>query len=67
MKRYPQFNETDWIRECQECFHLQKDTEPINGMSDAYRNRKCKKCKSDALDYGFHNSIDPDWAEEGKK
>lgn len=41
-----------WVRTCQECFHKQEDKEPIGEMSDAYRVRVCKKCKSESLDYG---------------
>lgn len=43
-----------WIRTCQECGHKQPDTRPPQDreLTDAYRNRKCKRCKSEALDYG---------------
>ncbi len=41
-----------WIRTCQECGHRQKDVQPTREFSDAYANRKCKKCKSSGLDYG---------------
>jgi len=41
-----------FVRTCQECGHKQKDTEPKVGPTDVYRNRKCKACKSEALDYG---------------
>ncbi len=44
-----------WMRTCQECGHKQKAKPPtVQGvMSDAYRNAKCKKCKSEgSLDYG---------------
>ncbi len=48
------FKEGDWIRKCNECLHKQVDNKPSNvkALSDSYRNRKCKKCKSEALDYG---------------
>jgi transposase len=41
-----------YIRTCQECGHKQeaKDTKTYKGES--WRNLKCKKCKSEALDYG---------------
>lgn len=44
---------SEWIRTCQECENKQEDKEP-DGVtkSDAYFNRKCKKCKSEALDFG---------------
>lgn len=41
-----------WMRTCTECSHRQVDGEPQNGMTNAYRNRKCRRCKSDSLDYG---------------
>lgn len=50
----------DWIRTCQECGHKQKDRKPEKEMTDAYRNRKCKRCGSPALDYGSEPT-DPDY------
>lgn len=42
-----------WIRTCQECLHQQEDNKPPEGeLSDIYSNRKCRVCKSMALDYG---------------
>jgi len=43
-----------WIRTCQSCLHKQVDKEPSREkeLSDAYRNRECKKCGSEDLDYG---------------
>lgn len=41
-----------WIRICQECGNKQTDTQPFLTLTDVYKNRKCKKCKSEALDYG---------------
>ena len=44
-----------WIRTCQECGHKQPDSNPEaskTGFTDAYMNRKCRKCKSMGLDYG---------------
>ena len=44
-----------WIRTCQECGHKQEDRDPRAKdfyMSDAYMDRKCRKCKSMGLDYG---------------
>jgi ribosomal protein S27E len=47
-------NEQKWIRTCQECGHEQIDKPPDTSkeLTTSYRNRKCKKCKSEALDYG---------------
>lgn len=52
-----------WVRTCQECGHRQLDKEPSEGMSDAYRNRKCKRCKSESLDYGSTNYSDDSYAD----
>lgn len=43
-----------WIRTCQSCGNEQEDLEPkVQGIFTlAYENRKCKKCKSESLDYG---------------
>lgn len=41
-----------WIRTCQECDYEQKDKKPEGEPTDAYRNRLCKRCKSEGLDYG---------------
>lgn len=48
-----------WIRTCQECGHKQKAKEPkLNEvLSDNYRNSACRKCKSEALDYGSEMEI----------
>ena len=45
-----------WYRTCQECGHVQTAIEPKK-LTDSYRNSKCRKCKSEALDYG--SSSDP--------
>lgn len=51
--------ETRWIRTCQECGHEQEDKQPVYGdfLTDTYSNRKCKKCKSEALDYGKEKEV----------
>lgn len=46
-----------WYRTCQECGNVQQAIEPVGGLTDSYRNSKCRKCKSEALDYG--TSTDP--------
>jgi hypothetical protein len=58
VKRVPHWNADAWVRTCQECGHKQQDAEPqVPGeMTSAYRDRKCKKCKSEALDYGTHKA-----------
>jgi hypothetical protein len=47
-----------FIRTCQECGHKQTDTKPIGGVSDKWLAKKCKKCKSEALDYGSEQEFD---------
>lgn len=44
----------EWVRTCQECGHKQKATkpDPDKELTDSYRNSKCRKCKSESLDYG---------------
>lgn len=51
----------DWYRTCQECGHKQKAQEPNHHkeLTDSYRNSKCKRCKSEALDYGKWRLEDP--------
>lgn len=45
-----------FLRECQSCWHLQKDVCPYpNNPTRAFQDRKCRKCKSEDLDYGTTN------------
>jgi len=43
-----------WVRKCQECGHIQSAVkpDPEKPMTDSYANSKCRRCKSEALDYG---------------
>lgn len=52
---YPHLKTGAWVRTCQECGHHQADKKPAGEPSLAYCNRECKKCKSEALDYGQEN------------
>lgn len=54
---YPHIKTGAWVRTCQECGHHQADKKPHSDRepSLAYCNRECKKCKSEALDYGQEN------------
>jgi hypothetical protein len=54
-----QKTELVWIRTCQECGHRQKDKEPNRDkeLTNAYRDRLCKKCKSEGLDYGSYREM----------
>lgn len=54
------------MRMCQECGHKQVDNEPNpnEDLSDSYRDRKCKRCKSESLDYGsrvYDKEINDEW------
>lgn len=51
-----------WYRTCQECAHKQLAKQPdrSNELTNSYLNSKCRKCKSEALDYGTTMS-DPDY------
>ena len=60
----PSLPDEAWIRSCNECGHHQVDKMPLGEMTEAYRNRKCKRCKSEALDYGTSNASDDSWANE---
>jgi len=59
----------DWIRTCQECGFVQK-TKPPNQtkeLTNSYRNAKCRRCKSEALDYGKYRNTKEEnekWADE---
>lgn len=42
-----------WARTCQECGNIQAAKEPESGiLTNSYANAKCRRCKSEALDYG---------------
>jgi hypothetical protein len=41
-----------WKRTCQECGHWQLGSKPPAQLTLAFRNAKCRHCKSEALDYG---------------
>ena len=43
-----------WYRTCQECGHQQVAKQPVKGkeLTDSYRGSKCRKCRSESLDYG---------------
>ena len=46
-----------YIRTCQACGHEQVGRDPTTlkgGPTDSWRNTLCKKCKSEALDWGSY-------------
>jgi len=57
-----------WIRTCQSCGNKQQDTQPEYGgqMSTAYRERKCRSCKSSDLDYGSEKDLEPNGKDEAQ-
>ena len=50
---------TVWVRICQECGYrnIGKPPNKNKELTDAYRNRPCKKCGSAGLDYGREEHI----------
>lgn len=57
--RWPQHPKNAHVRTCQECGHTQVSTDPATQKSDAWRDTKCRKCKSEgSMDYGSKNVED---------
>lgn len=54
--RYPQFPAGVHVRTCQECGHLHVMKDPSMMKGEGWRGAKCRKCKSEALDFGQTNS-----------
>jgi hypothetical protein len=48
--------EGKFVRTCQECGHRQEARDPKMYKGESWRDLKCKKCKSEALDYGSWKS-----------
>jgi DNA-directed RNA polymerase subunit RPC12/RpoP len=49
-----------WIRVCQECSHKQVSKPIAEYKGDSWRDVKCKRCGSEALDYGkWEDTDDP--------
>lgn len=54
-----------WIRTCQACGHVQSAIKPAHGtLTDSYANSKCRKCKSEALDYGTERDTNDDYTRD---
>lgn len=53
--RWPQHPPNAHVRTCQECGHAQTSTDPAGQKSEAWRDTKCRKCKSESMDYGSKN------------
>ena len=50
-----------FYRTCQECGkrHYCKEPNQNKELSNAYRNKKCSHCESEALDYGTWEALEP--------
>ena len=49
-----QGNNTLFVRTCDECGWHQVMKDPALQRTDKWRDAKCRKCKSEALDYGSY-------------
>lgn len=47
-----------YIRTCQECGHQQEMKPPAEYKNDIWKDFKCRKCKSPALDYGSYKPVE---------
>jgi len=62
-----------WMRTCQSCGYEQECPRPTftdktpDGLTDAYCNRKCKRCKSESLDHGSDQPSTPAEIEAARK
>jgi hypothetical protein len=54
--RWPQFPEGVHVRTCQYCGHAQVMKDPAILKGEAWRDAKCRRCKSEAMDYGSTNN-----------
>lgn len=56
-----------FIRECQSCGHQDIYKDPatyVDKAKEAWRDVKCKRCKSDDLDYGSKRPWTPEQKQE---
>lgn len=48
-----------WLRKCQECSYKGFYQKPnLDSRSEAWRETKCRKCKSESLDFGREVEVD---------
>lgn len=52
---FPQHPEGVFVRKCQECGHTQIAKDPATMKGENWRELKCRRCKSIAMDYGSYN------------
>lgn len=55
MLRWPQFPVGVHVRTCQACGHEQVMKDPSTMKGEAWREAKCRRCKTEALDFGSTN------------
>lgn len=55
-----------YLRTCQECGHKQQARDPASYKGETWRDVKCRKCKSSALDYGSLQSPEIDMSDDLK-
>jgi hypothetical protein len=53
-----------WIRTCQSCGNRQGAKPPMEYKDEAWREIKCRKCKSIDLDYGSWADSNPNYTED---
>lgn len=53
--RDKRFARDAWLRTCQECGNVQAMKSPVGQKTDNWKDAKCRKCKSEALNYGDPN------------
>lgn len=56
-----------WLRTCQECGHVQAAKPPQEYKNEAWRELKCQKCKSIAMDYGTWEPTEEELHEFGPR
>jgi ribosomal protein S27E len=55
MLRFPSLPKGCWVRVCQECGNKQEARDPKTIVGDKWRDLKCKRCKSESMDFGQSN------------
>ena len=61
--KWPDLPEGAHVRTCQECGHAQVAKDPATQKGEGWRDLKCRKCKTEAMDFGSPNLAD----EEGEE
>ncbi len=52
-----------YIRRCQECGHKQEARDPYTLKGEGWRELKCRRCKSAAMDFGSWQQFNEDGTE----